>query len=704
MFDLRAAVTIPKRLERLGGCSLFTDWGRRVINIRAVNNSVLDLLYEKLKKVEDGFERSVSEITLHLLHVEEIQSFICKFIPVSKQSDRRSTTLFEKHSKWWNHGWDRLYSVRLLVFSSETRNHQNRKVSIHPILTDRYHSPREWNNWAYPDHSPNNDALPEEFNQPSSLKRTLKKEDMITQYHPEPNKPSKLGSRGHPFDTEATGTTARYFNAIVEGLPGSSDEPPTGLKGPPRVNATRRPKPRASSNSPQPGSCPSTAIPVSDPESLVVGGQSTTSVEKITDSMTTLDIGDTASRRNTRNTKDDMNNLTTQESQKGPVPYALGPRPAEKSKMNPWISKNNSRSNNSAQEDPFSELRHTMHQQMPPKSNNLRGNDHCAKLRKANLKELKSVFYPAFENSKAWYGNLIFEAKIGRLLYADVPKSILNLSIDWSEWNTVTKEAPLISAFSDAVTSDHHDAEFISDLKLSGGEPIFAPKAQSKSVHYEFIFAGNEKKILCLNAETFEHTLCDETQSFGTAYVPCPQFAWDFKICLAGRKPMNINLTPAFKTVLDSLAVIGGENPALTFLVNTECVVTNVRVYRSTRYPIEASQLHRGVPLELVMTEVQDLIIQRKDETFRAIPLKRKEMQAQNRIWYTFSIEATDINEKLDINRDLDGDSEWSIEDILGPDSIALSTMFDTVTKIISKINNVGYGNKQSQKFMDHVG
>lgn len=344
-------------------------------------------------------------------------------------------------------------------------------------------------------------------------------------------------------------------------------------------------------------------------------------------------------------------------------------------------------------------------QKMPSPASNRRSAPED--IRGHNTERISTIFFDALENARGWCGELKLEAYLGRLVFLDIPRKIAKSEIEWPQWDTLMSSLgpSLKTKFTRILTTQHFDIEFIRDLKNSGAEAMFSEEPISSRVTYEFELDSKKKKmLLSVDGETFEPTLYGERRRFSTVNMANPLRLWDYSISLTGEKPFKLSSHPFIKEIYDSLSCSGGtELPVLGFTVDGPSLsVDRVLLKRETRHNVYLESLRQNVPLELVMTEVQELLIKRNPAVrtqYRAVAQPKPDMRRQGRIHWTCSIVPIDTNSLLQQNAKLEvGEiANWTPEGALGlegkPGGV-LPSIVKVLNQIIPKIDNVGFSNK----------
>jgi hypothetical protein len=348
----------------------------------------------------------------------------------------------------------------------------------------------------------------------------------------------------------------------------------------------------------------------------------------------------------------------------------------------------------------------TANQKQPSSSLGANGAGEPESLRLYNSQSINAALFGAFENARYWPGDLKFEVKLGRLILADVPREIIRKkALRWQEWEDfiTNPRADFEHYFTKILTRQHHDVEFIRDLRLGKGEKLFSETPVSRRVTYDIeILKKNKRLNLSVDGETFKPTLYEAKKDFGFANVINPVHSWDYRFELSGKKSVDLDTNPFIQGIVDSLTCTEGTDiPELTFTVDGPALtLSRVFLKRQTKYPVISARLQKGVPMELVTTETYDLFLAEHPETsklYKAFALSKQEMKNALRLYWTVSLVPTTVNAILEENQDLGvGECvDWTTNDVLktrADGTGCVLSMMDILTGVVGKIDGVGAG------------
>lgn len=339
----------------------------------------------------------------------------------------------------------------------------------------------------------------------------------------------------------------------------------------------------------------------------------------------------------------------------------------------------------------------TTNQKQPRSEASFISNQNEAKnLRRYNAQKVFESFFPALEYARGWYGDLKLEAKAGRVIFADIDRDIAKKDLEWDQWYRLVDEIAPRTAFTRLITTQHFDMEYLRDLKLAGGENVFSSEPVGRKVTYDFDIEQKGKKfVLSIDGETFEPILYASKKTFGAVNMSNPVHAWDYRIDLVGKKRLDLKSYPYIKSIYDGLSC--AEGPELTFpVIGPALLVKRVILTCETRYTVYLDTLRLGVPMELVMAEVQELQICKSHGelgTYRAVSLPKNVMLRQSKLHWVCSIVPTQTNALLQKNTEMEvGEiAEWSADSILEPNLLA--GLQSVMNMVIAKMDYVGSTN-----------
>ncbi|KAI5849009.1 hypothetical protein BZA05DRAFT_339266 [Tricharina praecox] len=669
MLNLEGNPTKLDQLKRLYDCAVSHDWGRRTVTIGANDVGTLEMVIGKLDRVAEFYNRKFTPILTHCVNGEDKAKFLLRFVSFANQSGRARTTYFDNTSKWNEMDLDRLYSIRLLEYDYTSYKHKSCRVEtglVHSAYKTPDHS--DWAGYVF--------CTREASDQPTSSSQA----DMPLTFFMGPNQPTfsyqpsissqsglgaglDLGSRPTDSDGGITESVVTRHPRERDTLPGTFlGTRPTDSEEDTSAPSTTTRRPRERVPAPKPA----------------VG----------------LDFGPPP----VDNENQDTFGVTRRLRERVTAPKPIGvrrPVQAQKAEETEAVAEPATRT-----------LRRTVNQKMPRP---IHRPDDPETLRKHNSKKTNETLFHALEYARGWHGELKLEAKVGRLIFLDVPRKIVKQESDWQKWDSIVNapaEDKIKSTFTRIMTTQHFDMEYIRDLKIAGGEELFLPKPISYRVTWEFqLEQQGKKRTLCVDGETFQATLYGDKKNFGAVNMANPLHSWDYRVELVGRKLMDINCDPFIKHIYDSIACTTTDGlPEVNFVVDgPSLVIKRVLLKCETRHSVYLERHRRGVPMELVITEVQETHMLSKtvgaDKKYRACVLQKNKMRQNARLYYTCSIVPTEANALLKQNLDLDvgGMSDWSCEEVLRLEGKAggllLPSLLSVLNQVVAKLDDVGSTN-----------
>ncbi|TGZ80930.1 hypothetical protein EX30DRAFT_44706 [Ascodesmis nigricans] len=332
------------------------------------------------------------------------------------------------------------------------------------------------------------------------------------------------------------------------------------------------------------------------------------------------------------------------------------------------------------------------------------------RLRRNNNLRINNDFSKTLEYVRSWRGELTLQAKVGMLMFKGLGRDAVRDNKEYNVWDVfindeVKRNRSTSTHFTTAVTRERNDIEHIMNISVAGGsESLFNTMVQpTKAVSYEFYCAtADGLRVVVVDAHTFEPENYSETQTFGITHIANPKQMWDGCIELSGRSVWP--MTESLMTIVKSLQVTGIDGPTLKFYVtDPDLTINRVICKREARYPLDAPSITKGLDMELVITEVNELRCSQRavdgHTQVKAFGKDYETMKEVGRLWYTVAIEPTVAKQVFSENLDLGvGDEvEWSTESFVGQGKNSVATTLTTaLLAMLRKMDNVGYWNRQS--------
>ena len=766
MLNLEGKPTKLDQLKRLCDCAVSFDWGRRTVTVGANDTDTLEMVIRRLDRVAEYYQRQFTPIVAHCVNVEEKTKFVLKFVSFANQSGRARTTFFDNGSKWNAFALHQLFSVRLLEYDYKTYKYKSCKVEAGLVQTA--YKTSEHSDWAgyvfctreavgLPSTS-HTDIILDEIRE----KRQIALEDMICVYHLPLDAPPGTVHGDSVIETDDAAAASRVVVAGAKRHPRikcqGDDASVTTSSSSPREDIPAKffvgPNQSASGyqpsvNSAKPASAPWLDLglrPTSSDGANTDSGTTTHPVEQNTSTGTILgalpaDPADVATTSGTSRRprergpapesvggfllgpppasqeESDTIGASRRPRERGPAPesvggFLLGPPPAGEEESDTIGASRRPRERRpvptakaekteDVAEPTTRTLRYTVNQKMP-------NNPDIDTFRKQTSKRINETLFHALEHARGWHGELKLEAKVGRLIYLDIPRKIVKQDLDWQKWDSIlnkSDELKIKSTFTRIVTTQHFDMEYIRDLKITGGEEVFSTEPISRKVTWEFeLEQRGKKRTLCVDGETFQATLYGDKKNFGAVNIANPLHSWDYRVELVGKKPMDINSDQFIKHVYDSISsTVSGGLPEISFSIDgPSLVVKRVLLKCETRHSVYLERYRRGVPMELVCTEVQETQLSCRSDTdkrYKACILTKNKMRQNAKLHYTCSIIPSDANAlmKANLNLDVGEMADWSSEQVLRLEGqgggLLLPSLMSVLNQVVQKLDDVGSSN-----------
>lgn len=322
---------------------------------------------------------------------------------------------------------------------------------------------------------------------------------------------------------------------------------------------------------------------------------------------------------------------------------------------------------------------------------------------KFNMRILREAFEPSFDYARLHKCRITFEARIGRVIYDTAPPP--TKCMNWEDFLPILDDRrdTMKVFFTDRVTTDFVDVDYVNDLKLDHNQKFFNYAADKKKIWYEFLCDYKGKPCLIkFDAETREMEALGKLETYGTVMWNCPLRSWDARFILQARKVLN-NEDPTFSSLSESLFIPHDcRLPQISFRTEANSLmVKKIYCKRESRYYVLPTALTGPKRnFEFCVTEVQDLWIQAhtaSDETFKASATERIDMIANERLFYTFSLTPSKHEEAFQAQAELEiGEvAQWTGSSMLGPTGNGvIEAMTKIITALIERMDDVGYNNQ----------
>ncbi|KAI5850402.1 hypothetical protein DFP73DRAFT_539236 [Morchella snyderi] len=739
MLHLHDGHSLTNKIANVCHCAVFPDWEKRNVKIGANSRPTIEKVLKKLRKIEELFKRGFEPISVILVHPEGKKKFEFKLVPLPKQSELQRTTLFYDKSKWQTYGADKMFLIRLLEYDPDLDRFLPCDVAIAPIwaaFTRSASAPRDWAEYIFDSHG-HQDMSPTNVSKRLVSKNvpespdlsSLNPEDLVGQY----NTPGGAAVQAL-MENVPVPRPARQTQHWVDGGFELGDRPEnvdldrraskrsmTGARRVPRVRAGREVRLEEQEESPKEVGTKASVISsenLEEPAALDRHVETEDETEGETEGDTSPNAHSVISHISSLPERHlgtgigkvvNMYGSFVEKEQTGAVTTRTIRQPrVRKSKANTEASDKEGIS-----EADTRDIRSTMRQKAHSHRGLFDGQDESKRLKESNSLKFYDTISKSFDHIRSWRGHVTFEASLGRVILADVPKSLSKSSIDWTEWwQSLTKAPEIKTIFTDIMTTEFFDMEFISDLKMSKAEMLFSPDYIKKTVTYEFHCKYKGKNyIMEVNARTFDVTIYGDQQAFGSVYWAHPLRSWDARFALVGREIID-NETPVFKNLFESLWIPGDSDiPEVSFLVRgKDFSVDRVIVKRETRRPCIIKKITEEQDIDLVCKEIMEMIIRRSKrvpEQYKAVAHDRLHMVFSGMLHYSFALIPTKIEKALQENTDLEIGEEvlWTTDTLIGKYNEGESNIFrgleSLVFTMLKRTDDIGFNNNNGPDEME---
>lgn len=213
--------------------------------------------------------------------------------------------------------------------------------------------------------------------------------------------------------------------------------------------------------------------------------------------------------------------------------------------------------------------------------------------------------------------------------------------------------------------------------------------ANTRVVYVIKLNTAHHKNDLIIEIEQDgKHSVYNARQDFGCINCHYVKRTWDFAVNLTEDTMAALDPQDPVHSVIKNFWVNGGQRCILgSRLSGPDTKITSVQVRR------QASHSSTTNPdLLLHLTEVQDLVIQRSTQGFRAYAASDEDMtKDDNRVWWEASISSFIADTILKENETLElGDvAGWMPDDIVG--MAILDDMFHLAQQVVTRIDSIGH-------------
>ncbi|KAK6540996.1 hypothetical protein TWF694_008377 [Orbilia ellipsospora] len=676
-------------------CAMKVEWVSRDVKIVASSEVVLEEAMRRLSIAESYYNWSYSMLTAHVINNDERERFEVRLVPIGRQTTTiQKTTLFPPSSQWSSlNGRDRLASARLAEYKPEDDKYENVTFNCNETYNAGTKETELWKGYKYKSHVGVARDAPDGLQKPGSS----------------PSVSSTTPSTIMSTSSSGSGSTSTVIQRPQAPSPATKESAPApfalgqrpGDKGP----APREQAPAPFSFGQRPGNQTTGGGFMLGARPKGTGAD----VEEEGPELPTLAPARTVRVRPQRGNPTPPQPAPS-DSSSGPGSSGSTAQPTSSTSRPQQNQAGTSKPNSNNQRPTEPEYktrtyRQTQNQHAPHRKGLF---DKVDVIAAHQTKTFKHVFETAFEDARRFRGDVKFEARIGRLVFPQVPKKYLKAAhtFQWRNWDEELHRASIETLFTDIVSISPCDPDFIVGLKMSGGEPLFENPPVVRNVNYE-IDGLTFQKIpftIVIDANTFAFEVRSNEQRFGTVYWNCPTMTWDAEFRLVGSKILK-SLDEPVKKIIESLNT--EEDPQYpTFTIDTtdlELEITSARCRRETRHMILDAELHHGHDFTLVVTENIELKHQEHPDfpgKIRFQAVHGEQSHRQNMTWYTFTLVADDIETAFWKNRTLKVTelTDTSAKEILEQKRDGMTTlqaMVDIMSKLVPKINNVGFSNVQ---------
>ncbi|KAF3928186.1 hypothetical protein AA313_de0206061 [Arthrobotrys entomopaga] len=678
-------------------CVMKVEWVNRDVKIIASSKEVLEEAKKRLSTAETYYNWRYSMPTAHVINNDSRERFEVRLVPISRQATNiLKTTLFPPSSQWSSsNGRDRLASARLAEYKPGEDKYENVTFNCNETYNAGSKETELWKGYRYTSHI----GIPR---------------DGLGQFHKPASTPSTTSAPASTIMSNSSSGSESVVTMIKNSQP--SKPAPREPRAPAPFSLGQRPgdtKPKPTEPAPAP--FPAGQRPGNQRTGgFTFGARPKENVAEVEEEpeLPTLAPTRTVRVRPPRGNpvpsrpappSDPSSGSGSSSSTAQPTPPNSRPQ-----RQQNQGGTNRPNANNQRPKEPEYRTRtykQTQNQHAPHRKGLF---DKVDVIAAHQTSVFKHVFETAFEDARRFRGDVRFEAKIGRLVFPQVPKKYLKAAhtFQWRNWDEELHRAGIETLFTDIVSISPCDPDFIVGLKMSGGEPLFENPPAIRNVSYEIDGLTFQKVpfTIVIDAKTFAYEVRSNEQRFGTVYWNCPTMTWDAEFRLIGWKFLKSLDDPVKKIVESFNTEEDPHYPTFTIdVTDLELEITSARCRRETRHMVLDAEVHHGHDFTLVTTENIELKHQEHPDfpgKIRFQAVHGEQSHRQNMTWYTFTLVADEIesafwkNRKLNVT-EITNNSAKEILERKRDGMTTLQAMVEIMSKVLPKINNVGFSNVQ---------
>ena len=343
-----------------------------------------------------------------------------------------------------------------------------------------------------------------------------------------------------------------------------------------------------------------------------------------------------------------------------------------------------------------------------------------ARMREEQCRKLTPQLERLFEISRAFNGELSFQAQLGQVLVTYGSMLSSEKLIDPEMWSKMfapqqSGNNMVQSSFTPILTTNGADVDRALEMKMLDGKSkikAFGAKPISCSVSYRFSCQSRSNDDFWIVVDqNGNYELVREAVTTGMVNVHCPNHIWDASFVLSGHLKW-LNPPPALQNSIsafvESLYVLPGREKFMMVFrqpSDHEMEIRNMVVKRTSKH---GCNMPKCGMLQLQITETKTLLFKKHAEdlnlwqAYESTADDHQRLMDTGRVHYEISVIHSDINKALAQNVDLQfgrlTDEQTTGKSLVKSHRDSIYSMLDLVVRMVSKLDFMGLSNIGTQQ------
>ncbi|KIV89809.1 hypothetical protein PV10_07181 [Exophiala mesophila] len=343
-----------------------------------------------------------------------------------------------------------------------------------------------------------------------------------------------------------------------------------------------------------------------------------------------------------------------------------------------------------------------------------------ARLREEQCRKLIPQLERLFEISRAFNGELSFQAQLGQVLVTYGSMLSSEKLIDPEMWSKMfapqqSGNNMVQSSFTPILTTNGADVDRALEMKMLDGKSkikAFGAKPISYSVSYRFSCQSRSNDDFWIVVDqNGNYELVREAVTTGMVNVHCPNHIWDASFVLSGHLKW-LNPPPALQNSIsafvESLYVLPGREKFMMVFrqpSDHEMEIRNMVVKRTSKHGCNMPKCNM---LQLQVTETKTLLFKKHPEdlnlwqAYESTTDDHQRLMDTGRVHYEISVIHSDISKALAQNVDLQfgrlTDEQTTGKSLVKSHRDSICSMLDIVVRMVSKLDFMGLSNIGTQQ------